>query len=125
VGLGLSLLHERPHLDSADLGDRVLGRYLDRLVQVGALEHVKPPICPLVSANGPSLTSTSSSRTRTVTASLTGRSRCPCSRTPRSSISAAHDLPALAIAALSPGLSCIVCSAWCLFDFLPCGWSGS
>jgi len=42
----------------------------------------KPPICSLVSANGPSDTSTSSSRTRTVAASLLGRSRAAAPDSP-------------------------------------------
>ena len=42
----------------------------------------KPPDCSLVSANGPSDTSSSPSRTRTVVASLPGRSRVPPRRIP-------------------------------------------
>src|SRR5215475_14236526 len=46
-----------------------------------------PPTCSLVSANGPSLTSSSRSRIRTEVASLTSLSRWPWSSTPRPSIS--------------------------------------
>src|SRR6185312_6144568 len=46
-----------------------------------------PPTCSLVSAKGPSLTSSSRSRIRTEVASLTSLSRWPCSSTPRPSIS--------------------------------------
>src|SRR4051794_13857612 len=49
-----------------------------------------PPTCSLVSANGPSDSTTSPARTCTVVASLTGRSRDPNCRTPRASISSTH-----------------------------------
>src|SRR5207253_4699354 len=46
-----------------------------------------PPSCSLVSAKGPSVVSTSPSRTRTVVASVVGRRRSPPPRTPRLPIS--------------------------------------
>jgi hypothetical protein len=72
-------LQERPcqrllHLhDGADLDRAVqragdLGRPVDGLVQVLAIQQVKPPSCSLVSANGPSVVSVLPSRTRTVVA---------------------------------------------------------
>ena len=64
-----------------------------------------PAICSFVSANGPSLTSTSPPRTRTVAASRTGRSGAPSRRMLRRSISATQDSVALPTAALSSVLS--------------------
>src|SRR5215472_8924512 len=64
---------------------------------------LKPAICSLVSANGPSLTRTSPPRTRTVLASLTGRRRPPASFTPRASISLSQ--ASTARAAAEPGTS--------------------
>src|SRR4051794_7547861 len=49
-----------------------------------------PAICSLVSANGPSVTWTSPSGTRTVVASLVGNSRAPSSSMPRPTISSAQ-----------------------------------
>src|SRR3954451_8984020 len=49
-----------------------------------------PAICSLVSANGPSVTWTSPSGTRTVVASLVGNSRAPSSSMPRRTISSAQ-----------------------------------
>src|SRR6266498_1332741 len=51
------------------------------------LIRTKPPICSFVSANGPSVSSSSSFRTRTVVASDGGRSPAAPSTTPRCSIS--------------------------------------
>jgi hypothetical protein len=62
-----------------------------------------PAICSLVSANGPSLTSVSPSRTRTTAVSRIGRSGPPSSRTP--CISASQASVAGPIAALSSGVS--------------------
>src|SRR6185312_3954994 len=50
----------------------------------------KPPTYSFVSTNGPSVTSVSPSRTRTVVASDGGRSRSPVSRMSRRSISSTH-----------------------------------
>src|SRR4051794_14780932 len=49
-----------------------------------------PAICSLVSANGPSVTWTSPSGTRTVVASLVGKSRAPSSSMPRPTISSSQ-----------------------------------
>src|SRR4029077_855525 len=49
-----------------------------------------PQMISLVSANGPSLTRISPSRTSTVLASSAGRSRSPCSRMPRAITSWSH-----------------------------------
>src|SRR5262249_7706286 len=64
-----------------------------------------PAICSVVSANGPSATSTSPSRTRTVVASLTGRRPWPNRRTPRPSISSTQAWVELSSSACSSGVS--------------------
>ena len=50
----------------------------------------KPPTHSFVSVNGPSVTSTLPSRTRTVVASSAGRSRSPTSDSSRPTTSATH-----------------------------------
>src|SRR5215469_3158703 len=77
-----------PQLEHPDLGGRMPGYHLGRLGHAGALDQIESGDLLLVSANGPSLTSTSPPRLRTVAAPLTDRSGSPCNRTPRRSISA-------------------------------------
>ena len=61
-----------------------------------------PQMISLVSANGPSLTRTSPSRTSTVLASSAGRSRSPCSRMPRAITSSSQGkLPMLSASPFS------------------------
>src|SRR5205823_8843417 len=64
-----------------------------------------PPICSLVSANGPSDVSTSPSRTCTVVASVVGRRRSPPWRTPRAPASSVHLAYSAMTAAPSSGLA--------------------
>ena len=64
-----------------------------------------PPICSFVSANGPSQTSSSSSRTRTILASRAERSGPPLGLTPRSVMPSTHDLTAIIMAVSSSAVT--------------------
>src|SRR4029453_1582998 len=63
-----------------------------------------PPICSLVSAKGPSEVRISPSRTRTVVASVVGRSRSPPCSTPRFPISSRNAMYSLRVADASSAL---------------------
>ena len=76
---------ERTQLEAPEARHRVLGGDGDRLVDVGALEDVEAGDPLAVSANGPSVTSTSPLRMRTVRASAVGRSASPITRVPDAS----------------------------------------
>jgi L-iditol 2-dehydrogenase len=88
--------------------NRATGCLAATSIASAGLEHSitsYPAICSLVSANGPSLIRTWSSRTRTTAASRTGRSGPPSRRTPRPSISATQESVAGPTASLCSGLS--------------------
>src|SRR4051794_26703631 len=66
-----------------------------------------PAICSLVSANGPSVTTLRPSLTRTVVASVVGRSRAPSSTTPRAVISLIHSVSSSSTEAGSGSVSAL------------------
>jgi len=94
-----SWLDEWPQLDLSQLGPRVPRRHLDRFVQIGALDQAVPADLVLVSANGPSDSSTWSPRTFSVVASLAGRRPTLCFKTPRRRISSVQPSQDIASAA--------------------------
>ena len=95
------MLPERPDLDRAEPRPPGACRHVERLVEVGALDDVEAATCSLVSANGPSTSSTSPPRTRTVAESLAGRAGHPSGGRRLSSISLTHASVAAGIAARS------------------------